>query len=588
MRHDHTSVRGYFEREQLGLKRICTTWIATKLSDVLSSVHKGWYGGEIEHQRLDSTVENRTEMKFIVEAPEVDRTFQLGTSYTIDVDVVASDVAPESTFQPDDNTGSRVTLDLAKAWLESCETSHAACRSMRVAQWRPSRLLHWPSIPAFQDHLSVHEGEREEYDSNVRYLTLSHRWIAEKEMLLQRANMDELRHGVRFEGLKASIRDAIKVANHLGYTYLWVDTLCIVQNDPKDLALQISQMDKVYRNSACNIAAADAKDEHEGCFFDRGRSAVQTFRVYWECRALEASEARPEGFVTREILSLGLSSIFQNSGQFLGAQKPFDQWEAWSNVVQEFSSRGLTFQEDKLYALAGVSALWQTMFSDQHLAGHWRSMLPLDLLWGTARGAPTRRIAREQSVAPSWSWASVDGKVSLPAQKWFQPEVPACTGECLVTLVATVGHKDAVGNRNVGGESAALRPHKDIVLRLQGQVAQAKWTRIVGEDDKPGFQLVPHQAVHDTTSTAYTKPGGLAYWTSLSFDDDTQPLPEIIHFIAIMKGFPLYPGYSATNGLILTPAADDDDIRLIRIGRFTLVDPGYDDLEPVEKIIELA
>jgi len=68
------------------------------------------------------------------------------------------------------------------------------------------------------------------------------------------------------------------------------DSLCIVQDDPADLGQQILEMDKVYSNSMCNIAAADAATKDEGCFFSRNPELVRTFQVRLD--ADSSSEAR--------------------------------------------------------------------------------------------------------------------------------------------------------------------------------------------------------------------------------------------------------------------------------------------------------
>jgi hypothetical protein len=57
------------------------------------------------------------------------------------------------------------------------------------------------------------------------------------------------------ELLPRTIRDALEVTLSIGYRFLWVDSLCIVQDDDEDRDLQIDMMDEIYSNATLTIAA---------------------------------------------------------------------------------------------------------------------------------------------------------------------------------------------------------------------------------------------------------------------------------------------------------------------------------------------
>jgi hypothetical protein len=61
--------------------------------------------------------------------------------------------------------------------------------------------------------------------------------------------------------LPHTIRDAMEVTRCIGYQYLWVDSLCIIQDDQQDQDLQISMMDEIYRNATLTIAAGSGLRE---------------------------------------------------------------------------------------------------------------------------------------------------------------------------------------------------------------------------------------------------------------------------------------------------------------------------------------
>ncbi|RSM05408.1 hypothetical protein CDV31_009560 [Fusarium ambrosium] len=65
--------------------------------------------------------------------------------------------------------------------------------------------------------------------------------------------------------LPRTFRDALNITRPLGIRYLWIDSLCIIQDDPEDWQAEAVQND-TYLGSANNIAASDALDSTQGCF----------------------------------------------------------------------------------------------------------------------------------------------------------------------------------------------------------------------------------------------------------------------------------------------------------------------------------
>ncbi|KAK5707583.1 hypothetical protein LTR97_000120 [Elasticomyces elasticus] len=485
---------------------------------------------------------------------------------------------------------------------------------MRVADWRPTRLIHWSSvINGVPDSLVLCEASRGEYDVGVPYMTLSHRWTTDSQVLLQMGNLDTLRTGIDVHGLKRSVQDAILLANHLGCNYLWVDTLSIVQDDPVDLEREISQMDKVYSNAICNIAASDASTNDEGCFFARDADQIRTAfvsinanssssarhllrptrdetqsalttcllesrawvfqerllapravhctttQLYWECREVEASETHPLGAVGGR----RLKAIFREDSVDLMETVNLEH-NLWSMVVSEYTQRALTFPIDKLRALAGISAVWRRLYGDQYLSGLWRSMLPAHLTWSISSTEP-RRVLREQSVAPSWSWASTEGSVDLGLSGVRKEQ------DYLATF-----------------ESAR---ENDTVLRLRGCVAQLRWAR--GPEDeyfgKPQFILVEPTASEASVASLTNEDFMLA--KSSVYFDDTRQIPKLIHCLPIYRMDYGAPGRRRERvlGLVLE-CGDKGEDRYHRLGTFEAQDPEIRALllSPPETVVELA
>ena len=107
------------------------------------------------------------------------------------------------------------------------------------------------------------------------YVTLSHCWGKAEMLKLTLQNkkrfMDE---GVALEELSLNHQQAIAVARFLGVDYLWIDSLCIVQGEDGDFDVERDLMHQVYRNSYCNIAAADSRDGSGGLFRQRETNQV--------------------------------------------------------------------------------------------------------------------------------------------------------------------------------------------------------------------------------------------------------------------------------------------------------------------------
>lgn len=102
------------------------------------------------------------------------------------------------------------------------------------------------------------------------YVTLSHCWgDFTFEILTVQNKKQFMEEGIALTRLSKNFQEAIDVARFLDIKYMWIDSLCIIQGDGGDFNAEGDLMDKVYRNSYCNIAAADSRDSRGGLFRDR-------------------------------------------------------------------------------------------------------------------------------------------------------------------------------------------------------------------------------------------------------------------------------------------------------------------------------
>ncbi|KAL6915027.1 hypothetical protein FSST1_012787 [Fusarium sambucinum] len=175
---------------------------------------------------------------------------------------------PESDLEH--HTGSEQSLDQAKKWYSGCIKDHPDCSTNAdVNGFQPSRLLYLGDSKDISIHI------RGEHPHEMTYMTLSHCWGSSHFIKLQSDILDEFRRGISWESLPQTFKDAIRVARHLDSQYLWIDSLCIMQDSLDEWGHEAKEMGEVYRNSMCNIAASSASDSSQGCLYPRNQRILQ-------------------------------------------------------------------------------------------------------------------------------------------------------------------------------------------------------------------------------------------------------------------------------------------------------------------------
>lgn len=163
------------------------------------------------------------------------------------------------------DTLSEHSVLLARGWLTECCQSHLACNDTTLtAAWFPTRLLHIKEIPNKQYHVRLVNTARER--PSGPYATLSHRWGQADYLQLTRDTSPVFSEAIPMLKLSKTFQDAISITSRLGIDYLWIDSLCIMQDkdDLSDWLHEASLMDKVYRYSHCNISASVSLDGSQG------------------------------------------------------------------------------------------------------------------------------------------------------------------------------------------------------------------------------------------------------------------------------------------------------------------------------------
>lgn len=154
-------------------------------------------------------------------------------------------------------------FDLLRDWLKCCLSTHESCRAGNKCTDEnailPTRVI---------DVGSSRENDIRPYLLETKgglkgtYMTLSHRWgSTESQFKTESSTLKRFQRELPMELMPQSFRDAIKVTRQLDIRYLWIDSLCIVQDDPSDWKRESLKMGTIFASCICTIAATDALNQ---------------------------------------------------------------------------------------------------------------------------------------------------------------------------------------------------------------------------------------------------------------------------------------------------------------------------------------
>ncbi|PVH68741.1 HET-domain-containing protein, partial [Cadophora sp. DSE1049] len=311
----------------------------------------------------------------------------------------------------------------AKKWIKTCVKDHKRCpKSLYVPL--PKRLV------------DVGSRSREpslKLCNNMkgRYAALSYCWGKTETLKTQRWNMEAHTKQIPMLSLPRSLQDAVTVTRMLGIQYLWIDALCIIQDDVADWNEQSAAMYDIYRHSYVTISATSAQDAETSWLENRenGSAPVKLARAWTlqerilsprvlhfgahqmvlECETCTVSEAGIDK-VWGPLYGEATTYISRHSRKM--GRNPKDRLLlCWYELLKEYTKRSLTKEEDKLVALLGIIDLIRGKISDEIVAGLWRTDIPRGLCWIVLDNAHSRRPSTPR--APSWSWLVMDGRLGF-------------------------------------------------------------------------------------------------------------------------------------------------------------------------------
>jgi hypothetical protein len=161
-----------------------------------------------------------------------------------------------------------------KFWMDDCYNNHDNCESDKMPL--PTRVID-VGLDGKEPFL-VEPGDVKEW-----YATLSYCWGKTPQLRLTKERLEEFKKKIPMDQLSRVARDAIEICQKVSIPYLWIDALCIVQDDEADWEREAGHMCDVYSSSSLTIAAAGAADNSEGIyqyqhFGEESRVAAFPFR----------------------------------------------------------------------------------------------------------------------------------------------------------------------------------------------------------------------------------------------------------------------------------------------------------------------
>ncbi|PTB62784.1 HET-domain-containing protein [Trichoderma citrinoviride] len=363
----------------------------------------------------------------------------------------------------------RFDLELVKGWVNHC------------AEWHGHECLDttpWQTLDygvSFIRMVSLNDCKLIETSCPPPYVALSYVWGSAPVFKTTQSNISDLmqHQGLPVSSLPKSIRDAMTLAQELGFEYIWIDSLCIIQDSGDDKVQQLRMMDSIYSRASLTIVAAAGSHANAGILGlqpgtrsrkqhivqvsddlalvalhpDTQRSAAATtwYTRGWTYQELLLSKrclySFPDGSVSFQcsravwgedyyaetphlkrcapMLDISLNRSWSHLGSVRerGAPtvhvKDTPYLHEYSRLVEAYTGRNMSYASDRLAGISGVLDVLQREFGLYFLHGLPEVLIHMALLWQPRN--KLKRVPKDDSTGlplyPSWSWTGWTGPV---------------------------------------------------------------------------------------------------------------------------------------------------------------------------------
>jgi hypothetical protein len=385
------------------------------------------------------------------------------------------------------STSSPKVAALGRFWYQDCVNNHHQCRDTQpwvsrgtamsggvrhgtslpgghsVWKWYPPRLLDISSDP-------IRLVLRHNLEQCPAFAALSHCWGPDGFLSLTTDNIQSFeKDGFDHTDMPENFRNVVDVCRQIGISYLWIDSLCLIQSGPlaqKDWTEHADCMQYVYSSCDLCISTAAADAATKSCFRERNSAMIapvcimigdephlligmdHAMRGYRNAPIASRAWVLQERLLSRRILTFGPKQIFWECHETEGhnvcetfpqgllpyghARGPFslptvrqkdltgpafiEDQRTWLNLIDTYNECQLSrSHEDKLVAFAGIATHMASVFGGSpYIAGFFAFEIPAALLWHVRwKAQPVSRPMPPDDFyrAPSWSWAATDALI---------------------------------------------------------------------------------------------------------------------------------------------------------------------------------
>ena len=349
------------------------------------------------------------------------------------------------------------------------------------------------------------------------YAALSYCWgTTSGAWLTMQENINQSLDSIDIESLPATLKDAIHAAYMLDINYIWVDSLCIIQDSPSDWEIESAKMGGIYWGALLTIAVAKSFHSSQGCFNENNDHPYDPFakyscienrlddkrisRLYFNRRWLPDSSASyqrevdesplasrgwtyQEQILSRRTLYFAQSQLYwacahcrlsyDNAPQgghnsiycVLTSKQPLSTYrtiQTWYwGAVEAYSGRKLTKPTDKLVA---ISAIAKAIFLNRpvkYIAGLWEDSVMPGMCW--YRDGPGKK--NKLFSCPSWSWASQLSSVRYAHRANLKYTEDSHTLPKVLDIEVQASGKNPFGSVSAGSIKLLTRTTRGIVMR---------------------------------------------------------------------------------------------------------------------------
>ncbi|KAI1211058.1 HET-domain-containing protein [Annulohypoxylon truncatum] len=357
------------------------------------------------------------------------------------------------------------------SWIQNNldSTAEDFSRTHPDKEFVPTRLVRVDCQPPrlIETRHSLSQGDK----GSFRYAAISYCWgspeQARSQLKTERSSLSSRLSSIEEHEMTQVLKDAVTTCRALAISYLWIDTLCIIQDNSQDWDRESASLSQIYGNAYLTICALSS-DSCNGSFLNREPAQIEIpftskvrpdirgsynlrvdpfLRYYempgedvgrstWESRAWtfqeKAASVRMLAFNKSDIHFI---SPWRKQTQYEGDMEFYDRSyfqiaqlgcykddtdqviDLWYNkVLPGYSKRLLTHKKDRLPALSGIAQHFSRLLDDEYLAGLWKRDLYRGLSWNCSYDNPQpwddligRLGSPSEYVAPSWSWATYTG-----------------------------------------------------------------------------------------------------------------------------------------------------------------------------------